>query len=99
MDTRPYMEESASELAAPIPVERERPEPHREEVTEGGRGIGYAALILSILALFTVPVLFGAAGIILGFMARRRGSEGLGAWAVGIGTVSIIMGLFVLPFF
>ena len=41
----------------------------------------------------------GAAGIIIGFIARRRGATGLGAWAIGIGAVSIIVGIFILQFF
>jgi hypothetical protein len=36
---------------------------------------------------------------VLGFVARRRGAEGLGAWAIGIGAISIILGMFILPFF
>ncbi len=31
-----------------------------------------------------MPILFGAAGIVLGFIARRE-EQGLGAWAIGIG--------------
>ncbi|WP_238941779.1 hypothetical protein [Bacillus sp. REN10] len=96
-------EETAAEIAEPIPFRRDD---HREidrddvEVEDGGgRGLGYAGLIASILALFMLPVLFGAIGIVLGFMARRRGSEGLGAWAIGIGVVALVVGLFVLPFF
>ncbi|WP_246945854.1 DUF4190 domain-containing protein [Bacillus pinisoli] len=69
-----------------------------DDVT-GGRGIGGLALALSILSLFVMPIILGAAGIIIGFIARRRGSTTLGAWAIGIGAVSIIVGMFVLPFF
>jgi hypothetical protein len=36
---------------------------------------------------------------VLGFVARRRGAESLGAWAIGLGAISIIVGIFVLPFF
>jgi hypothetical protein len=69
-----------------------------DDVT-GGRGIGGLALALSILSLFVLPIVLGAAGIIIGFIARRRGATTLGAWAIGIGAVSIIVGMFVLPFF
>jgi hypothetical protein len=61
--------------------------------------MGYAAIALSILSLFVMPILFGAVGIVLGFMARRRGAEGLGAWAIGIGAISLVIGIFILPFF
>jgi hypothetical protein len=69
-----------------------------DDVTSG-RGIGGLALALSILSLFVLPIVLGAAGIIIGFIARRRGATTLGAWAIGIGAVSIIVGMFVLPFF
>ncbi|WLR53269.1 DUF4190 domain-containing protein [Bacillus tianshenii] len=64
-----------------------------------GRGLGMFALAMSILALFFLPVILGAAGIIVGFMARRRGAEGLGAWAIGVGAAAIIVSLFIAPFF
>jgi hypothetical protein len=69
-----------------------------DDVT-GGRGIAGLALALSILSLFVLPIVLGAAGIIIGFIARRRGATTLGAWAIGIGAVSIIVGMFILPFF
>ncbi|WP_456278267.1 DUF4190 domain-containing protein [Bacillus sp. AK128] len=69
-----------------------------DDVT-GGRGIAGLALALSILSLFVMPIILGAAGIIIGFIARRRGSTTLGAWAIGIGAISIIVGMFILPFF
>lgn len=64
-----------------------------------GRGIGYIALALSIISLFVLPVLLGVAGIIVGYIARRRGAQGLGAWAMGIGVVSLVLGIFIIPFF
>lgn len=90
----PYREETAAEIAAP-PAIRRRSD---DESTTGGRGLAYSALALSILSLFILPVLFGAAGIVLGFMARRRGSA-IGSWAIGIGIISILVGIFILPFF
>lgn len=95
-------EETAAEIAAPVPVFRDRDRENTEHTNEraaGGAGLGTLALALSILSLFVLPILFGAAGIVLGFVARRRGAEGLGAWAIGIGAVSIIIGIFILPFF
>ncbi|WP_413231353.1 MULTISPECIES: DUF4190 domain-containing protein [Mesobacillus] len=91
-----YQEETAAEIAAPAPPAINRRS--EEESTTGGRGLAYSALALSILSLFILPVLFGAAGIVLGFMARRRGSA-IGSWAIGIGTISILVGIFILPFF
>ncbi|MBN3556151.1 DUF4190 domain-containing protein [Fictibacillus nanhaiensis] len=65
----------------------------------GGKATGIIAIILSVLSLFILPVLFGAAGIIVGFIARRQGAHSLGNWAIGIGVVSIIISLFFAPFF
>ncbi|WP_108670782.1 hypothetical protein [Peribacillus acanthi] len=95
-----YEEETAAELTAPAIFGRDvdRREAVREEMS-AGRGFGYTAIILSILSLFTLPILFGAAGIVLGFLAQRRGAVTLGAWAIGIGAFSIIIGIFILPFF
>ncbi|WP_396133959.1 hypothetical protein [Bacillus sp. SLBN-46] len=94
-----YREETAAEIAAPVPVIRRDVRTGDRERAEGGTGIGTLAIALSILSLFVMPILFGAAGIVLGFVARRRGAEGLGAWAIGIGAISIILGMFILPFF
>lgn len=99
-----YIEETSAEVAAPLPLNRtinadQRITGDRDRTVAGGRGLGFLALALSILSLFVAPILFGAAGIILGFVARRRGAEGLGNWAIGIGAISIIVGVFILPFF
>jgi hypothetical protein len=94
-----YLEETSAEIAAPTTFNRERTNNHVGETMKSGTGIGFAALIISILSLFVAPILFGAVGIVLGFIARRRGATGLGSWAIGIGAISIIVGMFILPFF
>ncbi|WP_327967113.1 hypothetical protein [Bacillus xiapuensis] len=94
-----YREETAAEIAAPVPVTRRREVDDVRGRAEGGTGTGYVALALSILSLFVLPILFGAAGIVLGFIARARGAAGIGAWAIGIGVVSLIIGIVILPFF
>ena len=98
-DPSKYREETAAEIAAPVSFGRRRGYDDLRERAEGGSGTGFAALALSIVSLFVMPILFGAVGIVLGFIARRRGAEGLGAWAIGIGAVSIIIGIFILPFY
>lgn len=96
-DPSDYREETAAEIAAPVPLVRRR---NREDLrAEGGSGIGYIGLALSLLSLFVMPIIFGGAGIVLGFIARARGATGIGAWAIGIGAVSMIIGIFILPFF
>lgn len=96
-----HREETAAEIAAPVPLVRKRERDNNNGMTQamGGAGLGTLALVLSILSLFVLPILFGAAGIVLGFVARRRGAQGTGAWAIGIGAISIIIGIFILPFF
>ncbi|KKB33239.1 DUF4190 domain-containing protein [Bacillus thermotolerans] len=94
-----YIEETAAELADPLSLNEGELRDSRREGEEGSRGLGYTALIISIVSLFILPILLGAVGIGVGFLARRRGAEGLGSWAIGIGIASIVMGLFVLPFF
>jgi hypothetical protein len=100
-----FKEETAAEIAAPVSLtrptflERSKDGSGAGTGTKAGTGMGWAALALSILSLFVMPILFGAAGIVLGFVARRRGAESLGAWAIGIGAISIIVGIFILPFF
>ncbi|WP_420489677.1 DUF4190 domain-containing protein [Neobacillus vireti] len=98
-----YREESAAEIAAPVPVTLRKNQNNTQQQQKAGAaagtGIGTLALALSILSLFVMPILFGAAGIVLGFVARSRGAQGLGAWAIGIGAISIVVGIFILPFF
>lgn len=98
-DNTKHKEETAAEIAAPVSFPKRNVNETANEEKTSGRGMGYAALALSILSLFVWPVLFGAVGIILGFMAVRRGATGLGSWAIGIGAISIIIGIFVMPFF
>ncbi|MBD8069164.1 DUF308 domain-containing protein [Bacillus sp. PS06] len=103
-----YTEETAAEVAPPFTPVREREPVYRANTgtensagtqSTAGTGLGWLALALSIISLFVMPVLMGAAGIIIGFIARRRGATGLGAWAIGIGVISIVLGIFILPFF
>ena len=98
-DPSRYREETAAEMVAPVSIERRKSVDRPEENALGGSGLGYLALALSIISLFVLPVLLGAVGIVVGFIARNRGAEGLGAWAIGIGIVSMIIGLFITPFF
>ncbi|MGE7601207.1 hypothetical protein ACQKL5_01765 [Peribacillus sp. NPDC097675] len=94
-----YQEETSAELAT-LPKENRRYNKRSEdsERTSNGAGVGAIALILSILSLFMMPFIMGILGIIFGFLARKRGSS-MGSWAIGIGAVSIIVGIFILPFF
>lgn len=59
---------------------------------------GWIGLALSILSFFMMPIIFGGAAIIIGFVARNRGAAWLGNTAIAIGVISIIVRLFFLPF-
>jgi len=102
---RSHQEETAAEIAAPVPVTLRKAQNQNQSQSSSqtkagaGTGIGTLALALSILSLFVMPILFGAAGIVLGFVARKQGAASLGAWAIGIGAISIVIGIFILPFF
>lgn len=87
-------EEFAGELTASAPRTAHR---EKTEEQENVRGIGWIAVILSVLSLFLLPILLAPAGIILGIVTGRRGSN-LGWWAVGIGVVSFILMIFTIPF-
>ncbi len=77
----------------------ETAEANYDDATASGRGVGTFAIVLSILSLFFLPILLGASGIIVGFVARRAGANALGNWAIGIGALSIILTVFFSPFF
>ncbi len=98
-----YREETAAEMTVPRMNRVNRTFDDNDNRTNGvafgGTFIGIIALVLSILSLFTMPFLFGIIGIIGGFYSRSRGAKSLGSWAIGIGAVSIIVGIFILPFF
>ncbi|MBD7935838.1 MULTISPECIES: DUF308 domain-containing protein [Cytobacillus] len=96
-----YSEETAAEIAAPVTYDEDRGRDidDRKGTRSGGRGVGITALVLSILSLFIMPIFLGAAGIVLGIIANSKGARGFGTWAIGIGIVSLLVGIFIMPFF
>jgi hypothetical protein len=91
-----YHEETAAEIATPYHVRNEDVE-QKEGI--GAKGMGYTALAFAILSLFFAPFVMGTIGIVLGFIAIRKGASSLGSWSIGISAFSMIIGLFILPFF
>lgn len=65
--------------------------------TNKGIWLAYASIILGILAFFTAPVIFGAAAIILGFLARRSKEAKAGGIGIAIGIIAMLLGLIVYP--
>ncbi|MFK3937662.1 hypothetical protein ACI2JA_09140 [Alkalihalobacillus sp. NPDC078783] len=96
-----YKEETAAEFHAAEPISFSTDDRNSGEPVEqmmNGRAMGIFSLVLSILSLFILPILLGAAGIIVGFVARKSLSKSIGNWGIGIGIVSILTSLFFSAF-
>ncbi|HLS34909.1 MAG TPA: DUF4190 domain-containing protein [Bacillota bacterium] len=93
-------DEEMSESLTPTDDEfmQDHDEP-KEVYFQGVSYIGWISLIISFIALFAMPVLFGTVGIILGFVARNRDAEWLGNIAIVLGIIAIISAMFIRPFF
>ncbi|WP_139343326.1 hypothetical protein [Virgibacillus siamensis] len=59
---------------------------------------GWIGVALSVISFFVMPIILGAAGIILGFISRSKDADTLGNIAIIAGAASIVITLFVLPF-
>jgi|SRR5690625_2053584 len=86
-----YLEETSAEFTHPIRGDAEE--------SRTNHAYGWIALALSVISLFFIPVLFAIAGIILGVIARNRQSQWLGYSAIVISVISLIVHLFIMPFF
>lgn len=91
-------EETSAELTADDVNTDAGPEDTDDDRTNVNSAYGWVALALSIVSFFWMPVILGAAGIIVGFIARSRGANTLGMTAIVAGAASIIISLFILPF-
>src|SRR5699024_549384 len=60
---------------------------------------GWFAIALSVIAFFVAPILFAAAGIIVGFVSRVKEAPVLGNTAIGIGFVALIVRFLLAPMF
>jgi len=91
-------EETAAELSAQDVNKTNTTEEDSGFDMQTNSVIGWAAVALSVISFFWLPILFGAAGIITGFMARNRHATTLGNIAIAAGAIAIIVSLFVTPF-
>ncbi|GEB33000.1 MULTISPECIES: DUF456 domain-containing protein [Brevibacillus] len=93
--------EAAAEIAEPIPSRRSVREISDDEDSResGASGIGMTGLGLSILSLFLMPYLVAPIGMVLGYLAYRRDSRTLGAWAMIVGAISILGALVIYPYY
>src|SRR5699024_1067976 len=60
---------------------------------------GWIAIALSVIAFFVAPILFAAAGIIVGFVSRSKEAPVLGNTGSGIGIVTLIDCCLLVPMF
>jgi len=95
----PYLEETSAEMAPSYSGTGDKGHSGNAGGTKkNAKGLGLTALILSILSLFFMPILLGAAGVAIGIAARINGSKGMAAWAIVIGSISLVIGLMIAPF-
>lgn len=90
--------EAAAEIAEPIRGTR-RANEEDDDRENGAKGIGMTGLGISILSMFLLPYLMAPIGMVLGYLAYRRNSRTLGAWAMIIGAISILGALVIYPFY
>ncbi|MBD1371203.1 DUF4190 domain-containing protein [Hazenella sp. IB182357] len=100
-DQGDYKTEFAQDVA-PMPAgfsgDREGSEEQEvDEETDSGRGLGIAAIVLSLLSFFFLPFIMASAAIIVGIISVRRGSA-LGWWGISIGVIAMIIMLIAAPF-
>lgn len=93
--------EASAEIAEPVPARRVASEIDTDEDSRenGASGIGMTGLGLSILSLFLMPYLIAPIGMVLGYLAYRRNSRALGAWAMIIGAFAILGALLIYPYY
>lgn len=74
----------------------------REDEVDTGNQIGnipgWIGLALAVLSFFMMPIIFGAAAIIIGFVARGRDATWLGNTSIALGVISIVVRLLLIPF-
>ncbi|MCT1575889.1 MULTISPECIES: hypothetical protein [Oceanobacillus] len=87
-------EEYAQEFTADDLRDSEVP----EEDANPGTFYGWAGIALALISFFVWPIILGSASIIFGFVARSRDIDVLGNIAIGLGVISMVMSLFVIPF-
>lgn len=111
IEREPHREEYAAEVA-PMPV-TSRPEPQRSQEAQdqqeagsaagsktasGSKTAGYIGLGLGIASLFMFSLLLGPAAAVIGFYAYSQGQKTLGAWSIGLGLLSAVSQLLMIPF-
>ncbi|KAA9007630.1 hypothetical protein F4V43_03855 [Paenibacillus spiritus] len=96
-----HREEYAAEVGALSSPEQGVTADGREEgkarEQEANRTTGYVGLALGIASLFIWSILLGPAAIVLGGYAYARKQKTVGAWAIGLGILSSLSYLVLVP--
>lgn len=92
-------EETAAELRADDVDNSVNIDDDDDDDIDVNSAIGWVSVALAAISFFWLPILFGAAAIITGFVARNRHANVLGNIAIVAGAIAIIMSLFMRPFF
>ncbi|MBD3107605.1 DUF4190 domain-containing protein [Bacillus sp. AGMB 02131] len=93
-----YHEEIAAEMIC-SPYRRDTDQANNRETGNLSKLAGFVALFLSLLSFFIAPFVCAVVAIIIGFFAQRIGEIAIGAWAIGISALSIILAIFIIPLF
>src|SRR5699024_12580165 len=60
---------------------------------------GWIAIALSVIAFLVAPIVFAAAGIIVGFVSRAREAQVLGNTAIGLRIVALMVRFLLVSMF
>ncbi|UOQ42503.1 hypothetical protein MUN89_10895 [Halobacillus salinarum] len=95
-----YEEEFAQEATA-VPISEPMQNEEQETTMDNNvnAGMGWLGLTVAVLSFFFAPIIMGAAGIILGIVAKRRNADTLGNMAIIVSVISILFSLFFAPFY
>ncbi|WCN37003.1 hypothetical protein [Aneurinibacillus uraniidurans] len=100
----PYREEIAGEITPRLygserEFESRTHTESNEAQREGGTLPGTLGLILALLAFLMMPFVLGISAFVLGYVAVRRGSAGLGRWTMGLSAVAVVLTFLLRPFY
>lgn len=90
--------ETAAEISPAEDRYRRSEKESGNNATDSGKMFGYIALILSVASFFFAPILVGAAGIVFGVLAKRKGADVLGNIALVVSILAIVISLFTAPY-
>lgn len=74
-------------------IDRSAPKPAEEHSGRPpGRGWAVTGIVSGVLAFVLIPPLFGALGILFGFVGRAKGDRRLGRIAIIVSIFSLVLG-------